>query len=475
MNKQTTIAVVMFFLMSHWCQAQQAEMYDRYFTDQTMRVDYHHSGTATEEYFAIDRILNDGIWPGSRTVLIDELDRGPYFFEVIDRATGNVIYSRHFASIFGEWQYIPEAKEVHGTFHESIRFPWPENPVEIVMKKRNEKNVFETVWTHSIDPEARNVNKAVYPSPYQSWVYFENGPPAEKVDIIFMGDGYTREEMQKFREDVKRLAEDLFSVEPFTSRRDDFNVRAVETPSNVSGVNRPHPGIFKRTALSVSYSAFDSERYALSYDNRSIRDAASTVPYDFMIILMNERTYGGGGIYRLYVTAAADNRFSDYLIVHEFGHHFGALGDEYYTSSVAYEQGEITVEPWEPNVTALLDKNNLKWKDLVVPSTPIPTPWNKEAFDAHSIEIQKERKLLRQEKAPEEQLEALFLRQKEEEIRMIEEMQYNDVVGAFEGSGYHQYGLYRPYIDCIMFSRNRQSYCPVCRKALEDVIEQYCR
>jgi hypothetical protein len=281
--------------------------------------------------------------------------------------------------------------------------------------------------------------------------------------------------MKKYHDDAERLTKSLFEVEPFKSHKNDFNVRAVDTPSEVSGVNKPHPGVFKRTPLSVSYGAFDSERYALAFDNRTIRDVAAPVPYDFMFILINEQTYGGGGIYQLYSTVAVDNKFSDYIFVHEFGHHFAALADEYYTSDVSYQPAEIKVEPWEPNITALLDKENLKWKNLVAKSTPVPTPWEKEKHDKYSFEIQKERRELREKKVPETEMEALFEREKKELTVLLDNMEYSGKVGAFEGGGYMQYGLYRPYADCIMFTRNKQQFCPVCRDAVSKVIEQYIK
>jgi hypothetical protein len=233
--------------------------------------------------------------------------------------------------------------------------------------------------------------------------------------------------------------------------------------------------LHKRTPLSDSYSAIDSERYALAYDNRSIRDAAAMVPYDFTAILINEETYGGGGIYRLYSTVASDNTFSDYVFVHEFGHHFAALADEYYSSSVSYEMGEVTVEPWEANITALLDPASLKWKNLVEPGTPLPTPWDKETYDNFSYAVQKERNELRANKVPESEVEALFEREREKSRAILENMDYTGKVGAFEGGGYMQYGIYRPYADCIMFTRNHQEFCPVCREAINRVIDQYTK
>lgn len=460
--------------ISYGQETQQSE-YAEFFNRNTMRVDYFHSGTSGEEHFATDRIMNDGSWSGSQEVLLDDLKLGLYVFEVLDQATSTPVYSRGFASIFGEWQTTGEAKKQWGTFHESVRFPWPLKPVTLVMYKRDASNEFQRIWTLDIDPAGRGVNPAVNKAPHEVYTLLDNGPVNEKVDIVMLGDGYTADQMEKFRKDAERLSSELLAVEPFKSRKNDLNIRAVQTPSPVSGVNRPHPGVFKRTPLSVSYSAFDSERYALAYDNRTIRDVAAAVPYDFMIILINEETYGGGGIYRLYATVAADNKFSDYIFVHEFGHHFAALADEYYTSSVSYEMGEVTVEPWEMNITALLDKENLKWKHLVDEDTPLPTPWEKGPYDNFSYVIQKERAGLRASKVPESEVEALFEREREESKALLDNMEYTGKVGAFEGGGYMQYGLYRPYADCIMFTRNRQQFCPVCSEAISKVMDQYTR
>ena len=466
-------AIIMFGQSSG--QRVQNINFKDYFENKTMRVDYFHSGTAAEEHFAIDRILNDGPWSGSKTQLIDNLNFGLYFFVILDLTSGKILYNRGFASIFGEWQTIPEAKEGWGTFHESMRFPWPLKPVKLIVKKRDSENNFIKIWETEIDPASRIVNPAENLKKHNVFNCVENGPASEKVDIVILGDGYTDAEMEKFHLDVTRMTNELFAVEPFKSRKNDFNVRAIDTPSEVSGVNKPHPGVFKRTSLSVSYGAFDSERYALAYDNRTIRDVAAKVPYEFMFILINEETYGGGGIYQLYSTVAVNNKFSDYIFVHEFGHHFAALADEYYTSDVSYESAPITVEPWEANITALLDKENLKWKSLVEMNTPIPTPWDKEKHDNYSFEIQKERKALRAKNAPESEMEALFERERKDLTALLDNMKYSGKVGAFEGGGYMQFGLYRPYADCIMFTRNRQQFCPVCRDAISKVIDMYVK
>jgi hypothetical protein len=448
--------------------------FDSYFTDRTMRVDYFHSGTSAEEHFAKDRVVSDGRWGGSRKSLIDYLKLGQYSFEVADRETKVLLFSMGFGSVFGEWQTIPEAKDNWGTFHESLRFPWPKKPVTIIVKKRNALNEFRTLWTTDIDPLSRQVNPAELDHNGKVDIIAENGPPSEKVDIVILGDGYSAEEMGKFRSDAVRIAGYITGVEPFKSRNTEFNIRAVETPAGSSGVNKPHLGVFTRTPLSVHYSSFDSERYALTYDNRTVRDVASQVPYDLMIIMINERTYGGGGIYNLYSTVAVDNKFAEYLTIHEFGHNMAALADEYYTSAVSYDVPRVTVEPWETNITAFFDKSNLKWKDLVDPGTPLPTPWNKEEFDRAGYRIQKERDSLRNARVPESVMEDLFTRQMSEEDAFFEKEMYRNDVGAFEGAGYLAVGLYRPQIDCIMYTRH-MNFCKVCRRSIDDVINSYIK
>lgn len=448
--------------------------FDTYFKDKTMRLDYFHTGTATEEHFSVDQTVCDGIWPGSRSILIDKLELGPYFFEVIDKESKVLLYSRGFANVFGEWQSVPDAQTHWGAFHESLRFPWPLKPVTVIVKKRDAKNKFEAIWSTDIDPASRQVNPAEVIHTNKVDVIAENGPATEKLDLVILGDGYSKAEMGKFRKDAKRLTNALFTAEPFKSRSKDFNVRAVETPSETSGVTKPHHNVYKRTPLSVHYSSFDSERYALTYDNKTIRDVASAVPYDFMIILINEKTYGGGGIYGLYTTVSADNKFAEYIMIHELGHHMAALADEYYTSAVAYEVPKITVEPWETNITAMFDKNNLKWKDLVDAGTPLPTPWNKDVFDKFGYTIQKTRDSIRAAQLPEPVMEALFDKQLKGENAFFAKEKYKDKVGAFEGAGYNPKGLYRSQLDCIMYTRH-MVYCKVCQKSLGKVMDEYIK
>ncbi|MCK5411192.1 MAG: IgA Peptidase M64 [Gemmatimonadota bacterium] len=458
---------------SQGAQGAAAQGFGGFFTDRTMRVDYFHTGGMGEEIISLDRVVADGPWAGSRTQLLDDTNLGPYLFEVIDPATNRVIYSRGFASIFGEWETTAEAARVHRTFHESLRFPWPMESVQVVLKKREGDQAFHEVWSTTVDPNSRFVNSADLRSVGSVWTIFENGPPDRKVDLVLIGEGYTAEEMEKFHADARRLVDRLFQTEPFRSRKADFNVRAIDLPSATSGVNRPHVGEFRRTPVSAEYNIFDSERYLLTYDNRMLRDVLSAVPYEFVEILVNEKQYGGGGIFNFQATTAVDTEFADYVFVHEFGHHFAGLGDEYYTSPVAYERDHAEhPEPWEPNITALRDPAKLKWRALVQPGTPLPTPWDKEAYEEHARGIGARRQALIESAAPESEFDALFREQKEIERELLGAMRYAVLVGAFEGAMYEAQGLYRPQIDCIMFTRS-DSFCLVCGRAIERIIDLY--
>jgi hypothetical protein len=451
--------------------------YGTWFTERTMRVDYFHTGDVDDETIALDRVVADGAWPGSRTQLIDGLNLGKYLVEVVDRETNRAIWSRGFATIYGEWETTGEAKQMHRTFHESVRFPWPRKPVQLVLKKRDRENAFREIWSTTIDPNSRFVDAADRAPMGKVWNVFESGSPAEKVDILLIAEGYTEAEMPKFRRDVERLVGQLFAREPFKSRRNDFNVRALELPSAQSGVNRPQVGEFRRTPLSTSYNIFDSERYLLTFDNRAFREAASAAPYEFVEILVNEKQYGGGGIHNWQATTSVDTGFAGYVFVHEFAHHFAGLADEYYTSPVAVTTDTTTTqpEPWEPNATAMRDPAQLKWRDLVDPKTPLPTPWNKEPYEKQSREFQDRRAKLRAQRVEETLIDDLFREQQKLETKLLGSMEHSGKVGAFEGASYQARGLYRPEADCIMFTRDDVGFCRVCQRALSKVIDQYSR
>jgi hypothetical protein len=278
--------------------------------------------------------------------------------------------------------------------------------------------------------------------------------------------------MGKWHADAMRLTDLLFAVSPFRERRSDFNVWALDTPSDESGVARPSDGVWRRSALRAAYDALGSERYVLSFDNKRVREASAAAPYDVVEIVVNGRKYGGGGIFNLYATVASDNAFTPYVFVHEFGHHFAGLADEYYTSDVAYGPAVERPEPWAPNVTA--DPLRPKWADLVAPGTPLPTPWAKDAFEAHQKEVQERRRRIRAERRPEEEMEALFREEQRQGAALLAQGPHAGAVGAFEGANYEAKGYYRPQANCIMFTRHTE-FCRVCRRAIERVIDLYSR
>ncbi len=450
--------------------------FDQDFENKTMRLDFFHTGGQGTEILALDQVVSDGPWSGSTSQLIDDTDLGEYLFRVYDAASGRLLYSRGFASIYGEWVTTGEAQERYRTFHESLRFPWPRSPVRVELLDRGEHLAFEPLWEVTVDPNSRFVNPADRAAAGRVWAVQENGPAQEKVDLLLLPEGYTADEMDKFHADAQRLTEALFRWEPFKSRRNDFNVWAIDVPTAESGGNRPRAGHYRRTPLSASYNIFDSERYVLTYDNRALRDIASAAPYEFLEILVNDAQYGGGGIFNHQATTSVDTGFAEYVFVHEFGHHFAGLGDEYYTSPVSYATGAANPpEPWSPNVTNLSDPEQFKWADLVTDDTPIPTPWPKEEYDRRSREGQAKRAELRAQGVSEEVMDAFFRETQEWSTELLARGEWSQAVGAFEGAGYEAHGLYRPQADCIMFTRNEVGFCAVCHRAIERIIDLYSR
>lgn len=442
----------------------------------TMRVDYFHTGNTTQELFALDRVvIEPAPWPGAVDRAEDVLRYGAYGFDVRDATSKRLLYSRGFGSIYDEWVTTDEAAKASRTFHESLRFPAPAAPVDVTVRKRGPKQTWTTVWTTRVDPADMFVDAAA-PEPHPGDVIAieRHGDPAHKVDLLLLGDGYTAAERGKFEADARRLTEILFATSPFKERRSDFNVWGLVPPARESGISRPSLGQHRANPVGSTYDAFGSERYVLTFENRRFREIASYAPYDVVEIVANGRTYGGGGIYNLYSTVAADNAFAPYVFVHEFAHHFAALADEYYTSPVAYLPATAREEPWEPNVTALLDPATLKWKDLVTPGTPLPTPWQKDAYEQRARETQATRAELRRQKRPESEMEALFTRERRQDDAQFAAERHAHQVGAFEGARYEARGYYRPEANCIMFTR-ANDFCEVCKRAISGVIDTYVR
>ncbi|MCI0514369.1 IgA Peptidase M64 [candidate division KSB1 bacterium] len=461
------------FLAPACCQAD----FSHYFSDQTMRIDYYHTGERNREFFSLDQVYIQGIWAGSKKNLIDTLNLGKYQVKVFDAATDKLIYSRGFSSLYGEWETTPAAKQDLGTFQETALIPCPKQPIKLVIAKRGKNGAFKDLWLGTgIDPNSRFVNRERMAKPAKVIDLAIHGPCSTKVDLLILGDGYQKSESKKFRQQVKYFRE-LFlkKTPPFNRRAQDFNIRALEIPSVDRGIDEPRENRWKNTPLGCSFNSFDLDRYVLSMANKDLRDWAACAPYDQLIIIFNSTRYGGGGIFNLYAISFAGNLQApdawlfDYVVIHEFGHAFGGLADEYYTSSVAYEDFySPAVEPWEPNITAQTDPNQLKWRALVTPGTALPTPWKKTAFDS----LTNQRYMLNPMVADYPAKAAALNAQIQ---TLLHDPQMQGVVGAFEGAGYLSQGLFRPALDCRMFSKSQADFDPVCQKAIERMIDFYTR
>lgn len=439
----------------------------------TVRLDYTHIGNALSDQYALERVLIEPLpWPGDPQQPFDNTNRGQNRVEVADAKTGDLLYSRDFSTVFGEWRTTEEANKISRGFHESVRFPKPDRPVRVRILKRDERNQFSVAWSVELDTDAQDVVKKQGHAPAAPIPIKVSGPSAKKVDLLILGDGYTQAEMKKFEADAKRLTQHLFEVSPFRERAGDFNVWAMAVPTQESGITRPSTGVHHASPLGTRYDIFGSERYVLTLDNRALRDIAQYAPYEFIEILVNNETYGGGGIFGQFSTAAAGNGWANYLFVHEFGHQFAGLADEYYTSPVAYQSSGARMEPWEPNVTALRDPARLKWLRHVKAGTPLPTPWPKAEYEGYSRAYQKRRAELRSANRPEAEMNALFREDLERTNALFAHAPYRRDIGAFEGADYEASGYYRPAMQCIMFDRSEQ-FCQVCQDAISEIIDLY--
>lgn len=453
------------------------QSFNQFFLNKTMRIDYHHIGTKGMEVFALDKVYEEGVWSGSKTQLLDNLNYGEYMVRAYDVTTATLIYSRGFSSMFNEWHLTDESLAGRvKTFHETVRIPFPKNSIQLTISRRDKQMIFHEMFSAVIDPNNPAVVNSQKRTPqFKFSKIIDNGAPEKKVDLLILGDGYAKADMQKFRDDAKHYSDVFFGTSPFKERKKDFNVWIIEVESRESGVDKPGKNVWKENALGTMYDTFGSARYILTEENRTLRDIAGAVPYDAIAILVNDNRYGGGGIYNLYTTCFTQTDKKgmewqmDYVFVHELGHSFAGLGDEYYTSSVSYNDFyQAGVEPWEPNLTALTDKNNLKWRSFVDASTPIPTPWNKTEYD--SVEALRG-KLDRLAPDYYEKREPLY----QASQSLIKNAQYKNKVGAFEGAGYVSKGIYRPSVDCRMFSLSLVGFDPVCSAAIERVIDSYVK
>lgn len=454
--------------------AKEPAAFSAHFRDAVFRLDYYHSGTKIEEHFGINTMFEEGAWPGSLTNLVDTMNLGEFLFKITDAATNQVIYSHGYSTMFNEWQTTEEATAgVFKTILETARFPFPLHRFQFSISKRNKQMMYQEMYSTIIDPQSIDIHREKHIAAAAVNEVIANGDPHEKVDLVILGDGYAKKDMDKFRADVKHFTAALFSTSPFKERKNAFNVWAVEVESPESGIDQPDVHIYTKNALGATYNTFGSARYVLTEENKTLCDYAALAPYDVIYILVNAKRYGGGGIFRLYATCFTIGETpetawqTDYVFVHEFGHSFAGLGDEYYSSSVAYNDFYPKgIEPWEPNIAATVDRALLKWGNMVDANTALPTPWAKEQYD--SVEAARG-KLRRDEAGYAEQRERLL----KEGQAILHARDGAPVVGAYEGAGYSSKGLYRPAIDCRMFSLSLIDFDPVCSRAINAVIDFY--
>jgi hypothetical protein len=369
------------------------------------------------------------LYGGSHENLIDPFDYGNFKYEVFDAAENSLIYSRGFCTLFQEWQTTAEAKTIERSFYEVATMPFPKNRVRFVLSLRERSGIFSKLYETVIDPTDYYIRKEKPVNAAITKIYGP-GDPQKCVDLAFVAEGYTADEMNKFRDDVKKMADVLFSEAPFSDYRDKINIWAVEAVSSDSGTDIPGDKIYNNTVLNSSFYTFGTDRYLTTQDIKSVNDYAALAPHDNIIVLINSNKYGGGGVYNYYSGTTVGHPLSPKVFIHEFGHGFAGLADEYYSSDVAYDEFyPLNVEPWEPNITTMVNFDS-KWKKLVAKETPMPTP----ADD-----------------------------------------KYKNSTGLFEGGGYSAKGIFRPEMDCRMKSNGSNGYCTVCREAVKKMIEFYTR
>ena len=422
--KKSLIFLLAFLPYLAWAQ------FDQYFTEASLRVDYCLTGNHDVTNYSLKELIREPYWSGSKTNLIDSLEFGNYIVKVFEAETDNLLFSKGYQNLYGEWTSMPEALHMTKTFDESVILPFPKVKVDIALLRKTWEGELVEGMRFTVSPDDyfihdyKNLNLPVY----EAWI--GNKDYTKAVDIVILPEGYTQAEMGKFIKDCDFFVESMFGYAPYDRYRESFNIRGVMAPSAESGCTMPGDHIYKNTVMRFSFWTFDSERYCMSTDNRDIRDLAGQVPYDQIYILVNTEKYGGGGIYNFYCSSASSNSFSSDVIIHEFGHGFAGLADEYYNDETGYDHMyNLAVEPWEPNITSLVDFSN-KWGDMLNKKTPVPTP---------------------------------------------REKKYETVIGVFEGGGYEPKGMYSPHMDCLMKTFKGHEFCPVCQRAIERMILYYSK
>ncbi len=406
-------------------------IYETHFTGNTMRFDFHHAGNSSTENYYFDRVIREGIWAGSHVSLINPFDYGEQYFSIIDSATGKVIYKNNYCTLFNEWQTTPEATVSERSFPESVIFPEPRNNFRIEFYARNKKSK-EWEKRYSQEVSVNDYNIRTGNTTHECIDIHTGGDIAHSLDIVLLPDGFTADEKEKFMQACRMWCDALFFYSPFTQNKHRINIRAVWAPSQESGISMPGFGKWSKTLLDCRFFTFNSERYQMTEEFQKVRDIASAAPYESIFILTNTDKYGGGGIYNFYgLGSAGKTGRTGEVYIHEFGHSLMGLGDEYIetgnTVSALYPEG---VEPWEANLTRFVDFNG-KWEKKIAEGTPVPT----------TIEPGTDEKDWK--------------------------------IGAYEGGGYLEKGIYRGWPECMM--KALTDFCPVCQEAITKYLDYLCK
>jgi len=440
--KHLLISTILFTLTS----TISAQIFDEYFEDNTLRIDYILGGDSTAQYIQMTQLYKQPKWAGRRTRLAETFLLGNAQINMFDHESGKLIYVHTFSTLFQEWLNEKEATKMKRAFEASYNVPFPKRPVDIRVTLTDNHNKVSSEMTHHVDPKdilIRPIGENGIPHKY----IVKSGDISKCVDLAIVAEGYTANQMDKFYKDCERAADALFSHEPFKSMKDRFNVVAVASPSNESGPSEPGRGIWHDTALRAHYDTFYSDRYLTTSAVHKLYDQLSCVPFEHIIVLINTPRYGGGGIYNQWMCSSSDHSTFKQVLVHEFGHSYAGLADEYNYGDNHVEWYPADTEPWEPNITTLKDFDK-KWKDLIPAGTPIPTTVNSVG--------QTSRPTNTQQGGTREDLNAKTKK-----------------VGVFEGAGYMAKGAYRPAELCRMNVNEVEDFCPVCTRAIIRITDFY--
>lgn len=404
--------------------------YDDWFIDKTLRVDCIFAGTDSVQDLYLSELLSLPQWSGRKVNLDTLCLRGNGQITVKDEQSGIVIYRTSFSSLFQEWQNTQEATMVRKSFENTFLLPYPKDPVVITLELFSKYGVRTAALTFRVDPKDILIRNIVKDESSDVSYRYVMGGSKDNINVVFVPEGYTKEEMQTFYDDVHKACSALFQHEPFKKLKNRFNIIAVNAPSEESGVSVPKQGVWKRTVLDSHFDTFYSDRYLTTLHLTRLHDLLATIPYEHIVILANTSTYGGGGIFNSYTLTTTHNAQFQPVVVHEFGHSFGGLADEYYYDDEYSHNYVKGVEPYEPNITTLANFSE-KWENLLPEKTVIPTPANNKGADVYTK------------------------------------------IGVYEGAGYQSKDVYRAFQECRMKINEAPEFCLVCQQALERIIRFY--